>query len=98
MSTINVRLATTAERVREVFVETLGDPRLADLSVDKKVVDLYREGYVDSLAVVELILALEEAFEIDIPDEDGAVFESIEKPKTFGDVIAYVESRVARPQ
>jgi acyl carrier protein len=40
----------------------------------------------DSLAVVELVLALEEAFKIEIPDEDT------EKIKTVGDAINYIES------
>ena len=40
----------------------------------------------DSLAVVELVLALEEAFKIEIPDEDT------EKIKTVGDVINYINS------
>jgi acyl carrier protein len=41
----------------------------------------------DSLAIVELVLAFEEQFEIDIPDEDT------EKIRTVGDAIKYVESR-----
>ena len=40
----------------------------------------------DSLAVVELVLALEEAFSIEIPDEDT------EQIKTVGDAIAYIKS------
>jgi acyl carrier protein len=40
----------------------------------------------DSLAVVELVLALEEAFEIEIPDEDT------EQIKTVGDAINYIKS------
>jgi acyl carrier protein len=40
----------------------------------------------DSLAVVELVLALEEAFKIEIPDEDT------EKIKTVGDAINYIKS------
>ena len=39
----------------------------------------------DSLAVVELVLALEEAFKIEIPDEDT------EKIKTVGDAINYIK-------
>ena len=41
----------------------------------------------DSLAVVELVLALEEAFEIDIPDEDT------EKLRTFKDAVEYIGSK-----
>ena len=40
----------------------------------------------DSLAVVELVLALEEAFSIEIPDEDT------EQIKTVGDAISYIKS------
>ena len=43
----------------------------------------------DSLAVVELVLALEEAFEIDIPDEDT------EKLRTFKDAIDYIKSKAS---
>lgn len=41
----------------------------------------------DSLAVVELVLALEEAFDMEIPDEDT------EKIKTVGDAIDYIKDR-----
>jgi acyl carrier protein len=42
----------------------------------------------DSLAIVELVLALEEAFHpIEIPDED------VEKIKTVGDAVNYIKSR-----
>ncbi len=40
----------------------------------------------DSLAVVELVLALEQAFGINIPEEDT------EKIKTVGDAIGYIKS------
>jgi acyl carrier protein len=41
----------------------------------------------DSLSVVELVLAIEEAFGLEIPDEDA------EKIKTVGDVVNYVKTR-----
>ncbi len=40
----------------------------------------------DSLGLVELVLAFEEAFEIDIPDEDT------EKIRTVKDAITYIEA------
>jgi acyl carrier protein len=43
----------------------------------------------DSLAVVDLTLALEEAFDIDIADED------VERLRTLQDAIDYVEQRLA---
>jgi acyl carrier protein len=42
----------------------------------------------DSLAIVELVLAFEEQFEIDIPDEDT------EKIGTVGDAIKYIQEHV----
>jgi acyl carrier protein len=41
----------------------------------------------DSLGLVELVLAFEEAFEIDIPDEDT------EKLRTVRDVVVYLDAR-----
>jgi len=40
----------------------------------------------DSLGLVELVLAFEEAFEIDIPDEDT------EKIRTVQDAVSYIEA------
>ena len=44
----------------------------------------------DSLAVVELVLALEEAFHIEIPDEDT------EQIKTVKDAVDYVKTHVKK--
>lgn len=43
----------------------------------------------DSLAIVELVLALEEEFELDIPDEDT------ERIRTVQDAVDYITSRLA---
>lgn len=43
----------------------------------------------DSLDIVELVMTMEEEFELDIPDEDA------EKMKTVGDVIAYIKEKKA---
>ena len=42
----------------------------------------------DSLGLVELVLAFEESFEIDIPDEDT------EKIATVGDAVKYIQEHV----
>jgi acyl carrier protein len=49
--------------------------------------DFIEDLKADSLAVVEVVLALEEQFEIEIPDEDT------EKIKTVRDAIEYVKAQ-----
>ncbi len=71
------------ERVRKIIVEQL------EVSPDKvkPEASFADDLKADSLAVVELVLALEEAFKIEIPDEDT------EKIKTVGDAINYIKAR-----
>lgn len=45
----------------------------------------------DSLGLVELVLAFEEAFELDIPDEDT------EKIRTVADAVEYIKSHIKSP-
>jgi acyl carrier protein len=71
------------ERVSKIIVEQLEVP------VEKVVpgASFTEDLKADSLAIVELVLALEEAFKIEIPDEDT------EKIKTVGDAINYIKAR-----
>lgn len=67
--------------VKEVVIEQLDcDP--AEVKEDSKFIE---DLGADSLDVVELVMALEEKFDIEIPDEDA------EKILTVGDAIKYVE-------
>ncbi|HEY5089227.1 MAG TPA: acyl carrier protein [Polyangia bacterium] len=70
------------DRVKKIIIEQL------EVSPDKvKPEASFAEDLkADSLAVVELVLALEENFKIEIPDEDT------EKIKTVGDAINYIKS------
>ena len=43
---------------------------------------------VDSLTMVELVMAMEETFDIEIPDEDA------EKIQTIGDVVSYLKEKL----
>jgi acyl carrier protein len=45
----------------------------------------FKELDADSLDIVELIMALEEAFDLDIPDEEA------EKIKTVGEAVSYIK-------
>ena len=70
-------------KVREIVCQQLDvDPGQVKLETS-----FVEDLGADSLAVVELVLALEEAFEIDIPDEDT------EKLRTFKDAVDYIASK-----
>ncbi len=63
------------------------------LGVDKDIVtpgaNIVDDLGADSLDVVELVMALEEAFDIEIPDEDA------EKIRTVQDIFAYLQKNKA---
>ncbi|HEY4683507.1 MAG TPA: acyl carrier protein [Candidatus Acidoferrales bacterium] len=73
---------TTEERVKQIIVEQLG---VAEEEVTDNASFVDDLG-ADSLDTVELVMAFEEAFKIEIPDEDA------EKMTTVKDAIAYVKS------
>ena len=71
-----------ADKVKDIIVEQLGvNPEQVNPEA-KFIEDLG----ADSLDTVELVMAFEEEFSIEVPDEDA------EKLQTVGDVITYVES------
>lgn len=72
-------------KVREIVCQQL-DVDADQVKLETSFVD---DLGADSLAVVELVLALEEAFEIDIPDEDT------EKLRTFKDAVDYIASKAS---
>ncbi len=77
--------SSTFERVKAIIVEQLqvnGDEVTENASFQE---DLG----ADSLDVVELVMALEEEFGIEIPDEDA------EKIRTVGEAVQYIEQRLA---
>ena len=78
-------MATELEgQVAGIIVEQLGASREEIVPEASFVDDLG----ADSLDIVELVMAMEEAFDIEIPDEDA------EKIQTFGDAVSYLKDRL----
>ncbi len=77
-------MSTVAERVRKIVVEQLG-VKEEELRNDASFVD---DLGADSLDTVELVMALEEEFETEIPDEKA------EKIATIQDAIDYIEANL----
>jgi len=76
---------TVEEQVREIVAKIT--------HVDKSIItrqSTFKEIKADSLDVVQALVAVEETFGIEIPDEDAQKFQN------FGDFVSYVESRVAQ--
>ena len=71
------------DRVSEIIVEQLG-VSAEEIKPEASVID---DLGADSLDIVELVMAMEEAFDIEIPDDDA------EKLKTIGDAMSYVKER-----
>ncbi len=72
---------TTEERIKDIIVDQLG-VNADQVTPDAKFIE---DLGADSLDTVELIMALEEEFGIEVPDEEA------EKLQSVGDVIKYIE-------
>ncbi|ASS41144.1 acyl carrier protein [Eubacterium minutum ATCC 700079] len=74
----------TFDKVREIIVE--------QLSVDESMVtmdtNLMKDLEADSLDAVEIIMAIEEEFDLEIPDEEA------EKFRLVGDLVKYVDDNI----
>ncbi|MCL6472880.1 MAG: acyl carrier protein [Firmicutes bacterium] len=71
-------------KVKDIIVEQLG----CDEDEVKPTTSFIDDLGADSLDIVELIMAMEEEFDIEIPDEDAASISTVE------DVIEYIEHKV----
>ncbi|HEU4800311.1 MAG TPA: acyl carrier protein [Gemmatimonadales bacterium] len=74
------------EKVRDIIVEELGVEREKLTAEASFMEDLG----ADSLDTVELVMAFEKEFDIDIPDEDA------EKMRTVGDALAYLHTKIGK--
>ena len=72
----------TFDTIRDIVVEQLG----ADADMVQMDTNLMKDLEADSLDAVEIILGVEEAFGLDIPDEEAEKFETVK------DLVEYVDS------
>ena len=79
---------TVEQKVKQIIVEQLGVDE-GEVTPNASFVD---DLGADSLDTVELVMAFEEAFDLDIPDEDA------EKITTVKDAISYIESKSNKKQ
>ena len=75
-------MAFSEERAKEIIAKEL-EVSADQLKPDAKFIE---DLGADSLDTVELVMALEEEFGLDIPDEDA------DKMKTVGDALEYLRS------
>ena len=73
------------EKVKNIIVEQLGATE-SSVTMESSFID---DLGADSLDIVELIMALEEEFDTEIPDADA------EKVVTVGDVVEYIKEHIA---
>jgi acyl carrier protein len=78
-----IAMATVDERVKKIIAEQLGVEE-AEVTPEASFVE---DLGADSLDTVELVMALEEEFEIEIPDEDA------EKILTVGKALDYIKEK-----
>lgn len=74
------------EKVRQIIVDQLGvNPEQVTISAA-----FIEDLGADSLDTVELVMAFEEEFSVEVPDEDA------EKLQTVGDVVKYIEEKTGK--
>lgn len=79
-------MSDIAAKVKEIIVDQLG-VNASEVVDNASFID---DLGADSLDTVELVMAFEEAFNAEIPDEDA------EKLKTVGDAVRYIEQKLQK--
>mgnify|MGYP000645493588 FL=1 len=72
------------DKIKDIIVEQL------DVEEDAVTMEasITEDLGADSLDVVELVMSIEESFDVEIPDEE------VENIKTVGDIVKYIENKV----
>lgn len=73
------------EKIKTIIMEQLS---IDDAAITMET-SLMKDLEADSLDAVEIIMAIEDEFDIEIPDEDAEKFQNI------GDIVKYVEEKTA---
>ena len=77
-------MSEVSDKVKKIIAEHLGIDDMSKITDDAKFID---DLGADSLDTVELVMAFEEAFDVEIPDEKA------ETILTVGDAISHLESK-----
>ena len=77
-------MSEVSEKVKKIIAEHLGIDDMSKITEDAKFID---DLGADSLDTVELVMAFEEAFDVEIPDEKA------ETILTVGDAISHLETK-----
>jgi acyl carrier protein len=82
---IKRRFTMTFDKIKQIIADQLALDNASVISLDTS---LMKDLEADSLDAVEIIMAIEDEFDIEIPDEDA------EKFQTIGDIVKYVEEKI----
>ncbi len=74
------------EKIRNIIAEQLEIDDLEEITLKTSIMG---DLDADSLDAVEVMMGIEDEFDIEIPDEDA------EKFKNIGDIVNYVQSKIA---
>jgi acyl carrier protein len=76
---------TTFEKIREIIANTLEIDDVESITMETSIMN---DLEADSLDAVEIMMAIEDEFGVEIPDEDAENFRNI------GDIVNYVEQKI----
>ncbi len=72
------------DKIKDIIVEQL-DVEEDAVTMEASITD---DLGADSLDVVDLVMSIEESFDVEIPDEE------VENIKTVGDIVKYIENKI----
>ena len=76
---------TNFEKIREIIANTLEIDDVESITMETSIMN---DLEADSLDAVEIMMAIEDEFGVEIPDEDAENFRNI------GDIVSYVEQKI----